>query len=40
MCVYEQYGGATSGCHKLDSQPIVLHSLQWYHVAVYAGSVT
>ena len=35
--LYVEYGGLESGCHKLDSSGVQLHSKQWYHVAVYLG---
>lgn len=33
--VYVEYGGANSGCYKIDSQNIALNSNHWYHLLVH-----
>ena len=35
--MYIEYGGKTSGCHKVDSGSLEMQAKRWYHVAVYAS---
>ena len=36
--LYIEYGGLSSGCHKVDSGSLELQPKRWYHVAVHAAS--
>ena len=36
--LYVEYGGLSSGCHKVDSGAMQLDTNRWYHVAVHATS--
>jgi mannosyl-oligosaccharide alpha-1,2-mannosidase len=33
--LYVEYGGKSSGCHKVDSGSVLLEPKRWYHVALY-----
>jgi hypothetical protein len=38
--LYIEYGGQTSGCHKVDSGSVQIQHSRWYHVGLYASPTT
>lgn len=37
--LYVEYGGSSSGCHKISCDSCELSTDRWYHVALYAGQL-